>query len=68
MCNDVSLKACAFCKGTDQEIRVDQLEYNSWVGSIDCNSCELTVTPMYSEKSVELAKKAVIEQWNRRPE
>ncbi|MBR8435226.1 hypothetical protein KDW37_31195 [Burkholderia cenocepacia] len=47
---------------------MDQIEFDSWVASIDCTDCEVTLTMQYGCDSVEEATDSVVALWNSKPE
>ncbi|PLP96951.1 Lar family restriction alleviation protein [Cupriavidus pauculus] len=61
------LKPCPFCGGKPSIAPlIEQVEHDSWAASINCNSCDVSLTPQYTSTSEDEAVSAAIEQWNRR--
>ncbi|CAG9194121.1 conserved hypothetical protein [Paraburkholderia caribensis] len=58
------LARCRFCGAAAGEVRDDQIEFDSWVASIDCNECDATLTIQFSMPSPEEAIAAVVAIWN----
>ncbi len=62
------LDPCPFCGGQPSDTpTIEQIEYNSWVASINCNRCYISMTPKFTEPSEAGAIASAIAAWNRRP-
>ena len=62
------LDPCPFCGGQPSDTpTIEQIEYNSWVASINCNRCYISMTPQFTEPSEAGAIASAIAAWNRRP-
>ncbi|MEX3967290.1 hypothetical protein AB4Y42_34535 [Paraburkholderia sp. EG286B] len=64
----MNLGPCRFCGAAASEPRIDQMEINSWIGSIDCTGCDITLTAQYTDGSPELAGERISELWNSKPQ
>jgi Lar family restriction alleviation protein len=60
------LLPCPFCGGAPKEPDTDQIEYNGYIGTIDCSQCDAHVETQWTEKSEAEAIERIIEVWNRR--
>ncbi|WP_225031792.1 hypothetical protein [Paraburkholderia sp. XV] len=58
------LARCRFCGSAAGDVRDDQIEFDSWVASIDCSSCDATLTIQYCLPSSEEAIAHVVAIWN----
>lgn len=63
----MKLDPCKFCSGSAGAARDEQVEFNSWVASIDCTGCEITLTMQYCCDSPQRAVECISEMWNSRP-
>ncbi|KPD17251.1 hypothetical protein ADM96_20280 [Burkholderia sp. ST111] len=63
----MKLDPCKFCGGAAGAPRDDQIEFNSWIASIDCTGCEMTLTMQYSCDSPVRAIEFVCDLWNSKP-
>lgn len=63
----MKLDPCKFCGGVAGTPRADQIERDSWVASVDCTGCEITVTMQYSCDSPQRAVECIGEMWNSKP-
>lgn len=61
------LQDCPFC-GSSEITGPDhyQVEFNSWVSSVQCEGCEVVLSLMYTEPSVQEAEDLIVEKWNTR--
>lgn len=61
------LEKCPFCGGEASIARsIDRVEHDEWVASINCDSCDVSLTPWYTSTSQGEAVSAAISAWNRR--
>lgn len=63
----MKLDPCKFCGAPAGDPRDDQIEYDSWVASIDCTGCDVTLTMQYCCDSPQLAIERIGELWNSTP-
>jgi len=63
---DEKLKPCPFCGTTGASVDNDQIECNSWCGSITCNECDAVLSGAYTSPHVSNAEADIIAMWNRR--
>ncbi|QGZ56732.1 hypothetical protein [Paraburkholderia acidiphila] len=63
----MKLDPCKFCGGAPGDPRDDQIEFDSWVASIDCTGCDITITMQYSVDSPLLARERISKLWNSKP-
>ncbi|MEX3690111.1 hypothetical protein AB3X91_03650 [Paraburkholderia sp. BR14263] len=61
------LKRCPCCDGTAQQPEVQQIDTVTYVGSIDCDECDLSVTEQHGSASEAEAVQRVVDIWNGRP-
>lgn len=61
------LAPCKFCGGAAGDPRDEQIEYDSWVASIDCTACDVTLSMQHSVDSPVLARERICELWNGTP-
>ena len=59
------LVACRFCGAAAGEVDEQQVEFNSWIGRVDCSECDVSVSMQYTSPSPEEAIAAVVKMWNR---
>jgi Lar family restriction alleviation protein len=60
------LKPCPFCGGEDFDVTTEQVEWCSFVGTIECRTCEISFSPMYGDSDNSTACVDAIAAWNRR--
>lgn len=63
----MNLEPCKFCGGMPGEMRSDQIEFDAWTASIDCSSCDATLTMQYTCDSPAAAIAAIAQLWNSKP-
>lgn len=61
------LEPCKFCGAPAAVPRDDQIEFDSWVASIDCTGCDASLTMQYSCDSPQRAIECISEIWNSKP-
>ncbi|MBN3851987.1 hypothetical protein G3N59_01215 [Paraburkholderia sp. Ac-20340] len=63
----MKLEPCKFCGGVAKDPSVDQIEINSWLASIECGECDVTVTLQFTSAAPQKAIADVVEMWNSEP-
>lgn len=68
MSDELKPLPCPFCGGAiNTPPTLEQIEYNSWVASINCNNCDISMTTQYTGSTPDAAIKSACKAWNRRP-